>query len=79
MIDPIIGWFEITQYCDKREISIANLVTMWPSRYYRPMELTYDQESYFIGIEFIKYLIEMEYGIVAKPKTLVNPMSNAIL
>ena len=26
MIDPVTGWFEMTQYKDKREISIANLV-----------------------------------------------------
>ena len=25
MIDPVTGWLEITQYDDKREISIANL------------------------------------------------------
>ena len=25
MIDTLIGWFEITQYDDKRAISIANL------------------------------------------------------
>ena len=44
MIDPVTGWFEITQYNDKREISIANLVgTTWLSRYPIPMEITYDQ------------------------------------
>ena len=33
MINRITGWFEITQYNDKREISIANLVeTTWLSR-----------------------------------------------
>ena len=26
MIDPVTGWFEITQYDDKRAIYIANLV-----------------------------------------------------
>ena len=39
--------------------------------------MTKDQN--FIGHEFRKYLIEMEYGIVAKPITSGNPMSNAIL
>ena len=43
------------------------------------MEIMYDQGSEFIGHEFRKYLIEEEYGIVAKPITLVNPMSNTIL
>ena len=33
MIDPLIVWFEIAQYDDKRAIFIANLVeTTWLSR-----------------------------------------------
>ena len=33
MIDPVTGWFEITQYNNKTEISIADLVeTTWLSR-----------------------------------------------
>ena len=32
--------------------------TTWMSRYPRPMEITYDQGSESIGLEFIKYLIE---------------------
>ena len=44
MIDPVTGWFEITQYDDKRAISITNLVeTTWLSRYPRPIEIMYDQ------------------------------------
>ena len=46
MIDPITGWFNIPQYNDKREISIANLVdTMWLGRYHRTIEITYEKES----------------------------------
>ena len=53
IIDIITGWFKITQYEDKRAISIANLVeTMWLTRYPRPTEITYDQGSEFIGHEF---------------------------
>ena len=38
MIHTVIGWFEITQYNDKREISIANLIeTTWLTRYPGPM------------------------------------------
>ena len=38
MIDPVTGWFEITQYNNKIVISIANLVeSMWLSRYPIPM------------------------------------------
>ena len=33
------------------------------------MEIIYDQGSEFIGHEFRKYLIEIEYGIVARPST----------
>ena len=49
------------------------------SGYSRPIEIMYDQRKKFIGHEFIKSLIEMEYEITAKPITSVNPMSNAIL
>ena len=44
MIDPVTEWFEITQYNDKRAISIANLVkNTWMYRYPRPIEITYAQ------------------------------------
>ena len=82
MIYPVTVWSEITQCNDKISISIsiANLVeTAWLSRYYRPMEITYDQGSEFIGHDFRKYLIEMEYRINAKISTSGNSMYNAIL
>ena len=80
MIYPVTGWFEITQYNNKKAITMENLVeTTWLSIYPRPMEITYDQGSEFIGRELLKYLLEMEYGITAKPSTSVNPTSNAIL
>ena len=40
------------------------------------MEITYDQGSKIIDHEFIKFLIEAEYEISSKPRTLENPMSN---
>ena len=44
MIDHVMGWYEITQYNDKRVIPIANLVvTTWLPRYPIPMEFKYDQ------------------------------------
>ena len=80
MINPITRWFEVVQYDDKRAINIANLVeTTWLSRYPRPMEIMYDQEREFIGHEFRKSLIETEYGIIVKPSTSGNPISNEIL
>ena len=55
MIDPVTGWFQITQYDDKIAISVANLVeTMWLTKYPRPTEIMYDQRSEFIGHEFRK-------------------------
>ena len=66
MIYPVTGWFEITQYNDKRAISILYLFeTMWMPRYHRPMEITYEKGSEFIGHEFRKSLIKEEYGIIA--------------
>ena len=59
MVGPVIGWFEIAQYEDKRAISIMNLVeTMWLSGYPRPIEITYDQGLEFIDNKFRKSLIE---------------------
>ena len=43
------------------------------------MQITDDQGSEFICHDFIKYLIEMEYGIIAKTSTWGNPTSNAIV
>ena len=39
----------------------------------------YDQGKEFIGQEFIKYLIDTEYMLTAKPRTSGNPMYNATL
>ena len=49
------------------------------SRCPRPIEITYGQGSKFIGHDFRKYRIGTEYGIIAKPSTLVNPMFNVVL
>ena len=80
MIDPVKGWFEITQYDNKRAVPIANLVeTMWLTRYPWTTEISYDQGSECIGHEFRKYIIEMEYIIISNPITLGYPTPNAIL
>ena len=68
MIDPVSICCEITQYNEKRAISITNLVeTTRLSRYPIPPEITYYQGSEFMVYEFRKFLIEREYGINAKP------------
>ena len=80
IIDPVTGWFEVTQYTDKIVVSIENLVeTVWISRFSIPMKIMYDQGSKFIDHELRKSLIEIEYGVTAKPITLVNLTPNAIL
>ena len=51
MINPVTGWFEITQYNDKREISIANLVeNTCLSGYPRPIYIMYNQGSELLVI-----------------------------
>ena len=63
MIDPITGWFKITQYSDKKAMLIANLVeTTWMVWYPQPVEITYDEEGELLGHEFKNRLIENEYG-----------------
>ena len=59
MIDPGTGWFEMTQYRNKKAMTIAYLVeTMWLVRYPWPVEITYDQRGEFLGHRFKNSLIE---------------------
>ena len=59
MIYPVTGWFEVTQYRDKKTITIANLVeTTWLVWYTWPVEITHDQEREFLGHKFKNSLIE---------------------
>ena len=58
MIDPVTGWFEVTQYRDKKSMTIANLVeTTWLVRYPWPVEITYYQGGKFLGQKFKNSLI----------------------
>ena len=44
MIDPVTGWFEITQYNGKKAMTITNLLeTMWLVLYPRPVKITFDR------------------------------------
>ena len=53
MIDPVTGWFEITQYHNKKSMIIVNLVeTTWLVRYPWTVEITYDQGGKFLGHGF---------------------------
>ena len=44
MIHSVTGWFEMTQYRDKKSMTISNLVeTAWLVRYPWSLDITYDQ------------------------------------
>ena len=44
MIDPVTRWFEVTQYSNKKAMTIAKLVeTTWMVWYPCPLDITYDQ------------------------------------
>ena len=50
MIDTVTGWFEVTQYRDKKSMTITNLVeTTRLVRYPCPVDITYDQGGELIG------------------------------
>ena len=58
MIDPVTGWFEVTQYRDKKEMTIADLVeTTWLVRYPWPVEIMYERRGEFLGHKFKNSLI----------------------
>ena len=74
MIDPVTGWFEVTQYRDKKATTIENLVeTTWLVRYPWPVDIMYDRVGEFLGHNFKNSLIENEYGIKNKPDSPWNP------
>ena len=53
MIDPVTRWFEVTQYRDKKAMTIKNLVeTTWLIRYPWPVEITYERRGEFLGHKF---------------------------
>ena len=80
MIDTIEGWFEITQYDNKRAMTIMKLVeTMWIIRYPWTDKITYDQGSTFFGREFQNSLFQKENIIKYKSNSSVNLTSNVIL
>ena len=80
IIEPVTGWFEATQYRDKKAMTIENLVeTTWLVRYPWPVEITSDRGGEFLGHEFKNILIENEYDIKNKPTSPGNPQANAII
>ena len=64
MMHPITVWFEITEYNDRKEMAIANLVeTTWLVQYPWPTEITYYRGKEFLGHKFKSILIkQVLYG-----------------
>ena len=55
MFDPVTGFSQMTQYNNKHEIKITNLVgTTWLTRHPCTTRITVDQVSEFIGYDFRK-------------------------
>jgi transposase InsO family protein len=78
MIDPATSWFEIHQYNDKQEITVANIAKEeWFSRYPWPTQVISDCGSEFIGHEFKKML--NDYGVKKKAISRRNLQANAIV
>ena len=80
MINPVTGWFEVTQCDDKKATMITNSVeTTWLYRYPCQYEIMYDCGSEFLGHEFKNTLTEEEYGIISKPDTAGHPQDKSII
>ena len=80
IIYPVNGWFEVTQYRDKKPMTITNLVeTTWLVRYPWTVEITYDRGGEFLGRKFKNSLIGNKYGIKNNPASPGNPQVNAII
>ena len=68
MIDPVIWWFEITPYGDKKTMMIAKLVeNMWLVRYPCLVEIIYYQGVELLSHKFKNSLIKEEYFIKTNP------------
>ena len=77
MIDLVTRLFEMTQYSDKKSMTIVNLVeSTWLVQYPCPVEITYDLGGELVGHKFKNTLIENEYGIKTKPDSPRNPQGN---
>ena len=80
IIDPVTGWFDITQYNDNKAMKIENLVeTMWLIRYPWTVETTYDRGGVFLSHKFNIGLIKEEYGTKTKPDSSGNTQANVTI
>ena len=59
MVDPVTRWSEITQYNNKKAMTIVRLAeNTWLVRYPWPVEIKYDQGGESLSREFKNSLIE---------------------
>ena len=78
MIDPVTGWFEITEIPEKKADTVVNILEMrWFNRYPRPQEVILDRGSEFQA-EVRDTLIH-EWGVARKLITTRNPQANAMV
>jgi hypothetical protein len=77
MIDPVTGWFEMTDVADKNANTVMEAFNnTWLTRYLRPQYIGYDKRS-----EFKAQFKQMcdNYGIKEKPSSSYNPQSNGLV
>ena len=78
MIDPAMGWFDMTSIGTKRADIIANkLETTWLTKYHRPTQVVLDRGTEFM-VEVIS-LLRNNYNITCRLMTTRNSQANAIL
>jgi transposase InsO family protein len=78
MIDPVTGWFEMTEIANKTAAEVANIAEKtWFTRYPFPQRITLDRGTEFLA-EFAK-MVRNDYGLKIKPITTRNPQANAII
>ena len=79
MIDPATSWFEMRQLKTKKADEVANMVEQtWLTRYPMSEEIIFDGGPEKFKAKF-KKLVEEEYQIKARPSSVRNPQSNAII
>ena len=78
MIDPITGWFEITQYNEKNDDNPELSRNDVSNQVYLSNRNHIYQELWFIGSEFKNRFILLEFGIKAKQDSSVNQKADAI-
>ena len=60
-------------------MAVCLVANTWLTRYNLPIEINYDQVSYFIGHELKNEPIKQECVIKSKLVTLITPQDNSIL